>query len=97
MRSALITGGSGFIGSHLAERLLRDDWEVYILDNLSTGYIRNLDASRSDDRLHVTLDSIDNEAVLMELVDRADVVYHLAAAVGVKTWSGSAVTPLAWI
>lgn len=84
MRSALITGGSGFIGSHLAERLLRDDWEVYILDNLSTGYIRNLDASRSDERLHVTLDSIDNEPVLMELVDRADVVYHLAAAVGVK-------------
>jgi len=84
MRSALITGGSGFIGSHLAERLLRDGWEVYILDNLSTGYIRNLDASRSDERLHVTLDSIDNEPVLMELVDRADVVYHLAAAVGVK-------------
>ena len=84
MRSALITGGAGFIGSHLAERLLRDDWEVHILDNLSTGYIRNLDACRDDKRLHVTLDSIDNEPVLMELVDRADVVYHLAAAVGVK-------------
>ena len=84
MRSALITGGAGFIGSHLAERLLADGWEVYVIDDLSTGCIGNLDAARSNQRLHVTLDSIDNQPALMELVDRADVVYHLAAAVGVK-------------
>lgn len=84
MRSALITGGAGFIGSHLAERLLAEGWEVHIIDDLSTGSITNLDAIRSSERLHVTLDTIDNEAVLMELVDRADVIYHLAAAVGVK-------------
>jgi len=79
-----VTGGAGFVGSHLTERLLQDGWEVFVIDNLSTGYIRNLDAVRGEERLHVTLDSIENEPVLMELVDRADVVYHLAAAVGVK-------------
>ena len=84
MRSALITGGAGFIGSHLAERLLRDGWEVYVIDNLSTGSVKNLDAVRDHEHFHLTLDSIENEAALMELVDRADVVYHLAAAVGVK-------------
>ena len=77
MKSALITGGAGFIGSHLAERLLADGWEVIVIDDLSTGCIKNLDAIRSSDRLHVSLDSIDNEPVLMELIDRADVVYHL--------------------
>ena len=84
MRSALVTGGAGFIGSHLTERLLRDGWEVFVIDNLSTGCARNLDAVRHHERLHVTLDPIENEPVLMELVDRADVIYHLAAAVGVK-------------
>ena len=84
MKSALITGGAGFIGSHLAERLLADGWEVIVIDDLSTGCIKNLDPVRSSDRLHVSLDTIDNEPVLMELIDRADVVYHLAAAVGVK-------------
>ena len=84
MKSALITGGAGFIGSHLAERLLAEGIEVYVLDNLSTGAIANLDAARDDPRLHVRLDDIANEQVLMELVDRADVVFHLAAAVGVR-------------
>ena len=84
MRSALVTGGAGFIGSHLSERLLADGWEVFVIDDLSTGCIKNLDAARSNERLHVTLDKIENEPVLMELVDRADVVFHLAAAVGVK-------------
>ena len=84
MPSALVTGGSGFVGSHLVERLLREDWEVHVIDDLSTGYISNLDAARDDKRLHVTLDSIDNEPILTELVDRADMVFHLAAAVGVK-------------
>ncbi|MBS3764736.1 MAG: NAD-dependent epimerase/dehydratase family protein, partial [Planctomycetes bacterium] len=84
MRSALVTGGAGFIGSHLTERLLDEGWEVYVIDNLTTGNIRNLDGVRDHENLHVTIDGIENEPVLMELVDRADVVFHLAAAVGVK-------------
>jgi UDP-glucose 4-epimerase len=84
MQTALITGGSGFIGSHLTERLLADGWEVYVLDNLSTGYIRNLDDVRGEENLEVVIDDIENEPLLRELIDRADVVFHLAAAVGVK-------------
>ncbi len=84
MRSALVTGGAGFIGSHLTERLLRDGWEVHVIDDLTTGCVGNLDAVREHERLHLTLNPIENEPVLMELVDRAEVVYHLAAAVGVK-------------
>ncbi len=84
MTSALITGGAGFIGSHLAEKLLAEGQEVFVLDDLSTGSIRNLDAVRDSPRLHVHLDDIANEQLLMELVDRAEVVYHLAAAVGVR-------------
>ena len=84
MRTALVTGGAGFIGSHLVERLLHGGWEVCVIDDLSTGYIKNLDAVRHCERLHVTLDTIDNEPVLTDLVDRADVVFHLAAAVGVR-------------
>ncbi|MHC5033715.1 MAG: NAD-dependent epimerase/dehydratase family protein [Planctomycetota bacterium] len=84
MQSVLITGGAGFIGSHLTESLLAEGDEVYVLDDLSTGAISNLDAVRGQAGLHVHLDSMNNEPLLMELVDRADVVYHLAAAVGVK-------------
>ena len=84
MKSALVTGGAGFIGSHLSERLLAEGWEVHVIDDLSTGSIKNLDAVRHDPHLNVTLDTIDNEPVLLELIDRADVVYHLAAAVGVQ-------------
>jgi UDP-glucose 4-epimerase len=79
-----VTGGAGFIGSHLAERLLRNGLEVDVLDNLSTGAVANLDAVRESPRLHVHLDDIADEPLLMELVDRADTVYHLAAAVGVR-------------
>ena len=84
METALITGGAGFIGSHLAEALLDDGSEVHVIDNLCTGAISNLDAVYDSPRLHVHLDDMANEALLMELVDRTDVVYHLAAAVGVK-------------
>ncbi|MHC4591420.1 MAG: NAD-dependent epimerase/dehydratase family protein [Planctomycetota bacterium] len=84
MQSVLITGGAGFIGSHLTESLLAEGDEVYVLDDLSTGAISNLDAVRGRPGLHVHLDSMNNEPLLMELVDRADAVYHLAAAVGVK-------------
>jgi len=84
MTTALITGGAGFIGSHLAEKLLAEGLEVHVLDDLSTGAIANLDPVRESPALYVHLDDIANEALLMELVDRADVVFHLAAAVGVR-------------
>jgi len=81
---ALITGGAGFIGSHLSELLLGDGHEVFVLDNLSTGSIENIVHLKSHPRFHYTIDSVDNEPVLAELVDQGDVVFHLAAAVGVK-------------
>lgn len=84
MGTALVTGGAGFIGSHLVERLLADGMSVCVVDDLSTGAVRNLDAVRSHPQLHLYLDDIRNGPLLTELVDRADVVYHLAAAVGVK-------------
>lgn len=81
---ALITGGAGFVGSHLAERLLAEGHEVFVLDNLSTGSIDNIAHLKSDPKFHYTIEDVTNEPVLAELIDRADVVFHLAAAVGVK-------------
>jgi len=81
---SLITGGAGFVGSHLAQELLRRDEEVYILDDLSTGSIENIEHLKPNTHFHYTLESVHNEPVLAELIDRCDVVYHLAAAVGVK-------------
>jgi UDP-glucose 4-epimerase len=81
---SLITGGAGFIGSHLAEELLHRGEEVYIIDDLSTGHIDNIEHLKPNVRFHYHIDSVHNEPVLAELVDRCDVVYHLAAAVGVK-------------
>ena len=80
----LITGGAGFIGSHLAERLLDRSDRVVLLDNLSTGSVENIRHLKSSDRLQYHLDGIENRQLLAELVDDADVVVHLAAAVGVK-------------
>ena len=80
----LITGGAGFIGSHLAERLLDRGDHVVLLDNLSTGSIENIRQAKSSARLQYHLDSIENRQLLAELVDDADVIVHLAAAVGVK-------------
>jgi UDP-glucose 4-epimerase len=80
----LITGGAGFVGSHLAEALLARGDEVFVLDNLSTGSIDNIDHLKHQPRFHYTIDSVTNEPVLAELIDRCDVVVHLAAAVGVK-------------
>ena len=80
----LITGGAGFIGSHLAEELLRRGHEVYVLDDLSTGSISNIRHLKTHDRFHYTVDSVMNKQLTAELVDTVDVVYHLAAAVGVK-------------
>jgi UDP-glucose 4-epimerase len=82
--SALITGGAGFIGSHLSELLLADGWEVWALDDLSTGENRNVDALRDRPGFHLVVDSILSQSVVSELVHRVDVVYHLAAAVGVR-------------
>jgi len=81
---ALITGGAGFIGSHLAERFLDDGHEVIVLDNLSTGSIANIEHLKGRPRFSYTIDSVTNESLLAELIDRSDVVFHLAAAVGVK-------------
>jgi UDP-glucose 4-epimerase len=80
----LITGGAGFVGSHLAEALLARGDEVFVIDNLSTGSIDNIAHLKRTPKFHYTIDSITNEPVLAELIDRSDAVVHLAAAVGVK-------------
>jgi UDP-glucose 4-epimerase len=80
----LITGGAGFIGSHLAEALLARGDEVYCLDNLQTGSIENIEHLKPQAGFHYTIDSVMNEPVTAELIDRVDVVFHLAAAVGVR-------------
>ena len=84
MPKALITGGAGFIGSHLAELLLDDGWEVFALDDLSTGSIQNVAHLREQPEFHLVVDSVLAPAVVGELVYKCDVVYHLAAAVGVR-------------
>ena len=80
----LITGGAGFIGSHLSDAYLERGDEVYIIDDLSTGSIDNIQHLKAHPRFHYTIDTVQNYAVLAELVDTCDVVVHLAAAVGVK-------------
>jgi UDP-glucose 4-epimerase len=80
----LITGGAGFVGSHLSEALLERGDEVFVLDDLSTGSIENIAHLKSHPKFHYTIDTVANEPVLAELIDRCDTVVHLAAAVGVK-------------
>src|SRR3954470_15031092 len=80
----LITGGAGFVGSHLAESLLERGDEVFVLDNLSTGSIDNIAHLKPHPRFHYAIDTITNEPLLAELIDQCDTVVHLAAAVGVK-------------
>ena len=80
----LITGGAGFIGSHLAERLLERGDQVLLMDNLSTGSMENIRHLKRYDRMHYFLEPLENRQLLAELVDEADVIFHLAAAVGVK-------------
>lgn len=84
MNTYLITGGAGFIGSHLAEALLDRGCEVWVIDNLSTGSIANLDHLRERPHFHYVIDTIMNRRLMAELIDRVDGVFHLAAAVGVK-------------
>jgi UDP-glucose 4-epimerase len=81
---ALITGGAGFIGSHLAEALLARGDSVFVLDNLSTGSMENIVHLKGRSGFEYFIDSVENEGLLAELVDRSDVVFHFAAAVGVK-------------
>jgi UDP-glucose 4-epimerase len=81
---ALITGGAGFIGSHLAELLLANGWEVWALDDLSTGSLANVEHLHERTDFHLVVDSVLSPAVVNELVHKCDVVYHLAAAVGVR-------------
>jgi UDP-glucose 4-epimerase len=80
----LITGGAGFIGSHLSDALLAQGHEVTILDNLSTGSIENIEHLKGHPGFRYTIDAVEHEPLLAELIDRCDVVVHLAAAVGVK-------------
>jgi UDP-glucose 4-epimerase len=80
----LITGGAGFVGSHLADTLLQRGDDVFVLDNLSTGSIDNIASLKAHPRFHYTIDTITNEPLLAEMIDTCDVVVHLAAAVGVK-------------
>jgi UDP-glucose 4-epimerase len=80
----LITGGAGFIGSHLAEEHLKRGDDVYIIDDLSTGSMENIEHIKDLPSFHYYLDSVTNQHLIAELVDLCDVIYHLAAAVGVK-------------
>jgi UDP-glucose 4-epimerase len=83
-RRALVTGGAGFIGSHLSELLLADGWEVFVLDDVSTGSLDNVAHLRDRPDFHLVVDSVLSPAVVSEVVHKCDVVYHLAAAVGVR-------------
>jgi UDP-glucose 4-epimerase len=81
---ALITGGAGFIGSHLAEQLLGRGDEVLVIDDLSTGSFENIAHLKGRPGFEYFIESVSNEPLLAELIDRSNVVFHLAAAVGVK-------------
>lgn len=82
--NVLITGGAGFIGSHLAERCLREGWTVAVVDDLSTGSFENIAHLKGQKRFSYTIDTILNTPLIAELVDSCDIVFHLAAAVGVR-------------
>jgi UDP-glucose 4-epimerase len=84
MHTSLVTGGAGFIGSHLVEALLARGRRVLLVDDLSTGDLANLEKVRSHSQLQIVIDSIANEAALKELIAQVDDVYHLAAVVGVR-------------
>ena len=81
---ALVTGGAGFIGSHLTERLLKDGHQVSIIDNLSTGRLENIETCRGHSNLELVVGDIRNRELVEPLVARCDTIFHLAAAVGVR-------------
>jgi UDP-glucose 4-epimerase len=82
--NVLITGGAGFIGSHLADRCLEEGWAVSVLDDLSTGSFHNIAHLKNHARFSYAIGSVFHEPLVAELVDGCDVVFHLAAAVGVR-------------
>ena len=84
MQKLLITGGAGFIGSHLAETLLSQDYEVRVIDDLSTGSIENIERLKDHAHFSYVIDTVMNRQLMAELIDWADVIFHLAAAVGVR-------------
>lgn len=84
MKKALVTGGAGFIGSHLSEELINQGYEVYVLDDLSTGKIENIKNLLGNKKCHFTEGSVLDKDVLSKLIGQVDVIFHLAAAVGVK-------------
>lgn len=84
MSHILVTGGAGFIGSHLVEALLARGHSVIAIDDLSTGSIWNLDEARKNPRFSYYVDSVMNERLMAEVIDRVDMIFHLAAAVGVR-------------
>lgn len=90
----LITGGAGFIGSHLADRLIANGDEVYVIDDLSTGSLDNIEHLASHPRFHLSIESVLNETVMNELAQKVDHIYHLAAVVGVDLVVGSPVRTL---
>ena len=81
---ALITGGAGFIGSHLVERLLKDGQEVTAIDNLSTGSLKNIEGFKNNPKFDFVKDDVRNAGLMETLVEQCEMVFHLAAAVGVK-------------
>ncbi len=81
---ALITGGAGFIGSHLTERLLRDGQEVTVVDNLSTGSLKNIEGFETEPKFNFVEGDVRDAELMKQLMERCDAVFHLAAAVGVK-------------
>lgn len=83
MSTFLVTGGAGFIGSHLSEALLRQGQRVIVMDDLSSGSVSNVEHLRSDRRFEFLPEPVSNKSVLSESVDRADTIFHLAARVGV--------------
>lgn len=82
--NVLITGGAGFIGSHLADALLTRGEEVFVIDDLSSGSIANIEHLLSDNRFHYTIDTILNKPLMADLIDRCECIFHCAAAVGVR-------------
>jgi len=82
--NVLITGGAGFIGSHLAGRFLREGWSVSVIDDLSTGSFENIAGLKGHTKFRYVIDSVFNAPLVTELVDSCDIVFHLAAAVGVR-------------
>ena len=94
---ALLTGGAGFVGSHLSETLLNRGYAVQVLDDLSTGSIENIRHLKGRPGFDYLVDSVTNERLTAELIDGADVIFHLAAAVGVKLIVEAPVRTQRWI